>query len=612
MRLNAKLVSSFLLLLVVAIIAMSAIEADRALDLMVGELATSGDLIAKQVFEQMRAVLARSGGKDPAAALRRDASLQTLLDSSLAFGQTIVSVEVIDPNGNVIVAAAGQPEQHQSKPMTPIETIQRARASRIPLRPVPELWKDQVYGIDRPVEINGKRFATIEVGVSTALIGNKVHRMARAMLGALVAIVFLCALIVTLLGNYLLSPVKAITSGVEQLASGEVGDEVKLEVPGRDELSTLADKFNQLSQRVRSDRARWESERGHLFNAFRSTNDAVLLLDGKGSVLFANPEAQRRLGLRGGAVEGKSLGLLLGNSHTLVRMSEAALAAGTGAHDVAVELNNNGSAATRYLVSILPLGQGPEAVGLLIMMRDLAPMRELAKVVDYSSRLARLGGLISGVAHQIRNPLNTMTLQLELLRQDAESGRPGSERIDGIRAEIRRLDQAIDALLRFMRPGRLDRRELALNDLLTEIGRRVVRPNISVSYQLAADLPQITADKGLLQEAIKAVVENAVQSMPNGGTVTIGSGLSGDGFVEATVADQGPGIAAENLDHIFNLYFTTKDGGSGVGLSLALRAIDLHHGTINVQSKVGVGSTFTIRLPIDHEAVDLPSQPERD
>lgn len=610
MRLNAKLVSSFLLLLIVAIIAVSAIEADRALDLMVGELVASGDLIAKQIFEQMRATLAHSGGDDPAAVLRRDASLQTLLDSSLAFGQTIVSVTVVDANGNVIVAAAGEPEQRKSTPLMPIEAIQRAAASWIPLRPAPALWKDQVYGIGRPVEINGKLFATIEVGVSTALIGNKVHRMARAMLGAVIATIFFCALIVTLLSNYLLGPVKAITSGVERLACGG-GDEVKLEVAGHDELSTLANKFNQLSQRVRDDRTRWESERGHLFDAFRSTHDAVLLLDGKGSLLFANPEARRRLRLGGGAVEGKSLGLLLGNNHPLVRMSEAALAAGTGAHDVAVELQSNGSAPTRYLVSIFPLGQGPEAVGLLIMMRDLAPMRELEKVVDYSSRLARLGGLISGVAHQIRNPLNTMTLQLELLRQDAEQGRPASQRVDGIRAEIRRLDQAIDALLRFMRPGKLDTGELALNDLLAEIGRHVIQPNINVNYQLEQELPHITADKGLLEEAIKALVENAVQAMPEGGTLTLGSGLSADGYVEVTVADQGPGIPAEHLDRIFNLYFTTKAGGSGVGLSLALRAVDLHHGTINVESRVGIGSAFTIRLPIDHEAADLPSPTDR-
>jgi len=609
MRLNAKLASSFLLLLTVAIIAVSAIEADRTLDLMVGELATSGDLIAKQIFEQMRATLGRSNGEDPTALLRHDPSLQTLLDSSLAFGQTTVTIRVIDANGNVIVAAADAPVQSKSRPLAPIERVQRAAASWVPLRLVPELWKDQVYGISRPVEINGKLFATIEVGVSSALIGNKVHRMARATVVVATAAILLCALIAILLGNYLLGPVKAITSGVEQLTSGV--DEVKLEIAGRDELSTLADKFNQLSRRVRDDRARWDSERGHLFNAFCSTNDAVMLLDGKGSLLFVNTEAQRRLRMGGGALEGKSLGLLLGNNHPLVQMSDSALAAGTGAHDVALELQNNGSPASRYLVSIFPLGSGREVAGLLIMMRDLAPMRELEKVVDYSSRLARLGGLISGVAHQIRNPLNAMTLQLELLRQDTEQGKPAGRRVESVRAEIHRLDQAIDALLRFMRPEKLDTRELALNELLASIGSHVALSNIGVNYQLDPALPPITADKGLLEEAIRALVQNAVQAMPEGGTLTLGSGLSLDGYVEVTIGDQGPGIPPEDLDRIFNLYFTTKEDGSGVGLSLAMRAVDLHQGTINVESRVGGGTTFIIRLPIGAGAAVLPSRVEQ-
>ena len=611
MKLNAKLASSFLLLLIAAIIAVSVIEADRTLELMVGELATSGDLVANQIFEQMRASLARSRNEDPVAVLSHDSSLQTLLDSSLAFGQTTVGIRVIGANGKDIVRAANSPDEPKSRPLAPIEKIQSAAASWMPLRLVPELWKDQVYGIRRPVEINGKLFATIEVGVSTALIGDKVHRMARATLVVAAGAILLCALIAIVLGNYVLAPVKAITSGVERLASSSGVDEVKLEIAGRDELSTLAEKFNQLSRRVRDDRARWESERGHLFNAFCSTNDAVLLLDGKGSLLFVNPEGQRRLRLGGGSVEGKSLGLLLGSNHPLVQMADASMAAGTGAHDVALELQNNGSGASRYLVSIFPLGPGREVAGLLIMMRDLAPMRELEQVVDYSSRLARLGGLISGVAHQIRNPLHAMTLQLELLRQDAEQGKPAGRRVELVRAEIHRLDQAVDALLRFMRPEKLEARELRLNDLLTSIGSHVAQSNIKVYYHLDTELPRIVGDKGLLEEAIRALVQNAVQAMPEGGNLTLGSALSSDGCVEITVADQGPGIPAEDLDSIFNLYFTTKEGGSGVGLSLAMRAVDLHQGTINVASRVGVGTTFTIRLPTGQDAVVLPSPAEQ-
>jgi signal transduction histidine kinase len=248
------------------------------------------------------------------------------------------------------------------------------------------------------------------------------------------------------------------------------------------------------------------------------------------------------------------------------------------------------------------------------MMRDLEPMQELETVVDYSSRLARLGGLIGGVAHQIRNPLNAMTLQLELLRQDSEKGNDTGSRISRIRHEIARLDQAVDALLRFMRPEQLKLEDVNLNDLLVEAGAQVTRPNIRLEYQLSADLPSARIDSAMISEAIKNIIQNAIQAMPNGGMLTIASRRSPDGMNEAIIADQGVGIASENLDRIFDLYFTTKQGGTGLGLSLALRAVELHHGFVEINSRPGQGTTVTIRLPSTarFERTRLPSnQPDQ-
>jgi len=172
---------------------------------------------------------------------------------------------------------------------------------------------------------------------------------------------------VTLLGNFLLRPVRAITTGLEALTVG--AKDIKVEVSGGDELGTLADKFNQLSRRVRADRAQWESERGNFFNVFRSINDAVMLVDADGSLLFSNNEAQGALGLpAGGLIEGKPIATVLSKARPLLQMIEASLAAGTGAHDVALELSDNGNAPVRFLVSIFPLGQGREAAGLLVML----------------------------------------------------------------------------------------------------------------------------------------------------------------------------------------------------------------------------------------------------
>jgi signal transduction histidine kinase len=115
----------------------------------------------------------------------------------------------------------------------------------------------------------------------------------------------------------------------------------------------------------------------------------------------------------------------------------------------------------------------------------------------------------------------------------------------------------------------------------------------------------VTADRALLAEAIRNVVGNACEAMTNGGTLTLATALSRkNGFVEISIVDTGPGIAPADLGRIFNLYFTTKTNGHGLGLPLALRAIDLHHGTMELHSEGGTGTTVTIRLPIARESGD--------
>jgi len=325
-------------------------------------------------------------------------------------------------------------------------------------------------------------------------------------------------------------------------------------------------------------------------------------------VLFANAEAQAKLALpAAGAADGKPFGLLLGRDHPLARMVEMSYAIGSEAHDVALELGASESG-ERFLVSIFSLGRGPGPPGLLVILRDLKPVQELESVVDYSGRLARLGGLISGVAHQIRNPLNAMSLQLELLNQDSEAGGSIERRVQGLRKEIRRLDQAVDALLRFMRPEHLKFDYVSLNELLTDLAGQLAPAIVRVDFLLDPNMPRISADHALLSEALRNMMINAIESMPGGGTLTLGSATHGDGLVEVSIADEGQGIPPDHLGRIFQLYFTTKEGGNGLGLSLASRAIDLHGGTVEVKSTPGAGTTIKIRLPIVPDSISrLPT-----
>ncbi len=601
MGLRAKIPATFLALLTTAIIAVSAIYLDRMLRLMAHGLVTSADRCSKEVFEQVRLALSDTGTDEPAAALGDDGALRGVISSSLAFSEYVVYLRVVSIDGRDLVSsdANAEPDPKGDRMILPISDLEQFVSSNWPLGLIRALWTDHIYESSRAIELNSKPFGFIKVGVSTGLIASQVHQTALTVGLITLAAVLLTTITALTLSDLILRPVLAVTTSIEQLAAGNT--EVKLNVAGSDEFSNLADKFNVLSRRIRAERDRWENERGGIFNALRSIRDLVMLIDGDGTLLFANPEAQDVLGLPSGVSEGKSLRLLLGVDHSLMQLISPALAAGTEVRDVAFEIGDRFDR-RRFLVSALSLGQGRESAGLLVMMRDLEQVRELESVVDESSRLARLGSLLSGVAHQIRTPLNVMTLQLELLRQDLEAGREPDTRIGRVSQEIARLAKAIDALMRFMRPEQLKCEDLALNDLLRDIGNQITRHKVRVEYQLDPTIPVIKADRDLLGEALRNMVNNGVEAMPQGGVITLSTAHSDSESVQIGIKDCGSGISPENLERIFNLYFTTKEGGFGLGLSLALRAIDLHGGSVKVESKVGAGTTVDIRLPAGQNA----------
>jgi signal transduction histidine kinase len=603
MELRTKLATIFLILLVLPFVAVSAFQIDRTMRVMVQDLGDSGALIANQAFEQIRDALAHPQG-DPVAVLHADAPLLALLDSSQAFGAGVVYARVERLDGTPIVAAQSDPSTAEVAAIPPFEALQAELGSWSPIKRFSAVWGAHTYDISRVVKVDGKPLAVIRIGLSTALIAAEARRSVEDILAAGAVGVVLSLIGAMLAGSLLLKPLAAIASGVEQIAQGR--DEVRLPLRAHDELGTIAEKFNDLSRRIKTSRAQWETERGQFINIFRSITDAVMLLDGNGSVLFANAEAYGRLGLpAGGLAEGKPLALLLGKESPLARMVETAYAAGTEVRDVALDLTADGQP-NRLIVSIFSLGQGPEPPGLLVVARDLESVRELEDVVDYSGRLMRLGGLISGVAHQIRNPLNAMNLQLELLSQDAARGTPIDQRLRAVRQEIERMARAVDALMRFMRPEQLKFAQVQIDELLAEVAAQIVRPGIRVETHFEAGVPPLSADHALLAEALRNLIGNACEAMNNGGTLTLSTALSrGSGFVEISIVDTGPGISHEDLERALNLYFTTKPNGNGLGLPLALRAIDLHHGTMDLQSELGVGTKVSIRLPIVGQSADL-------
>ncbi len=238
-------------------------------------------------------------------------------------------------------------------------------------------------------------------------------------------------------------------------------------------------------------------------------------------------------------------------------------------------------------------------------LRSVAPEgAKRAQLLELSRRVMALGRLTAGVAHEVKNPLNAMTIHLELLKQKLASGAPESataSHLDIIGREIRRLDDVVQGFLKFVRPEELSLKPVQPATIIDDVVR-VIEPEAKAAgvalETSCTDGQPIDADTTMLRQALMNLARNAMQAMPSGGRLHMTCGPGRDGRVELRIQDTGIGIAPENLAKIFDLYFTTKETGTGIGLSLVYRTIQLHHGEINVESTPGKGTTFVINLPV--------------
>lgn len=215
---------------------------------------------------------------------------------------------------------------------------------------------------------------------------------------------------------------------------------------------------------------------------------------------------------------------------------------------------------------------------------------------------------LSSLAHEIKNPLNTMKLNLQLLQEDLrQTEQPDKEKALK-RLEI--LDRAVDRqeviLNSFMELARLPQPKFypsnilsLLNEILDFIEPEAQKLKISVIRDFSDDLPEMGLDNGQIKQALLNVIKNANQAMPNGGQLVVKAYINNEKLV-IDISDTGHGISPDRIDKIFNPFYSTKKDGTGLGLSITKRIIQMHGGEINVKSQEGKGSTFSINLPINH------------
>ena len=236
-------------------------------------------------------------------------------------------------------------------------------------------------------------------------------------------------------------------------------------------------------------------------------------------------------------------------------------------------------------------------------------MEESQRQLFHSHRLATVGRLAAGAAHEINNPLTIISLNLQIMDRLLSQGEGSMpelrDRLKVISGQEQRISKIIGELMGFARPShpKLEATDVGrvMHDVLMVIGDRVSMVKIAVDNQIPADLPKVYVDAGQIEQVFMNLLINANHAMPDGGAITLRAEVDRRNRVVVLISDTGTGIAKENLGKIFDPFFTTKKEGEGTGLGLAICHSIVEHngGALQVQSEVGVGSTFMVRLPVD-------------
>jgi signal transduction histidine kinase len=249
------------------------------------------------------------------------------------------------------------------------------------------------------------------------------------------------------------------------------------------------------------------------------------------------------------------------------------------------------------------------------IQKTTADLKKTEAQLIRSEKLAALGQLAAGIAHEIRNPLTSINILIHSLRQNISSGESRSEDFKVIEEEIHRINEIVDQFLRFAKPAppHLERTEVTsiFEEILQLLRPQMEKLRISVEKDFRS-VPLITIDNEQMKQVILNLLMNSIQAMPEGGQFRLEGEVSKDGqWVELSIRDSGVGIPPEDMDKLFDPFFSTKEGGIGLGLSIAHRIIDQHHGKIEVTSNPNEGTIFTVYLPIDQGQEDADHSDRR-
>ena len=594
---KGKEVVAITLLTLLVVATTTFIHLSQLTRVVVQEALQQAELIAKQMYARSSRSLSRARGQNPAEILRRDQELRTLLDASVGYSPHLLYALIADQKGKMILNSEREkegsdaPERPSLEHLLSLDPIGRFRAL---------YERGKIYETTLPLSLNNKPFGSIRLGITTSLLRRELNASLQESL-ALAGLTLPVAWLVAMgLGTLILKPIRRLTREVDRIGRGDF--EIDARRGRGDEIGELTSQLQLLGQQLQADRLKMLGEKAQLQQVVDHLEDAIILFTRDRRILFFNKAAEVVVRRPLEHVVGWPWEDMLEPSHPLQPLLEQAFEQQVGFRNATIALPRDGGH-KEFLVSVFFVTDAQQAMGAMVVIKDLESIKTLQSLISYSAKLTALGRLTSGVAHEVKNPLNAMMIHLEIVKEKLDvPPEQVKQSLEVIGSEIRRLDRVVQGFLKFIRPEELSLKLLDVNALLKDVVALLEtewqKDGIRFAFQFDPILPLMAADEELLRQAFLNILLNACQAMPTGGTVAISTEQEGGEIVRVSIADTGVGIPPEDIDKIFHLYYTTKPGGSGIGLSLVFRVAQMHDGSIEVSSEVGRGTTMVVRLPV--------------
>ncbi len=454
-----------------------------------------------------------------------------------------------------------------------------------------------VYDVRIPLQLDGARFGSIRVGVSTVFLKNELTpRLEQAVIFSSIAIL-LSLILAAGLSHLALGPLEQINRSLDSVTAGspEVGDEPDA---GHDEYGLVSLKIAHLGRQMRDAKEIFSALKDNVDQIMGNLQDGLMLFTRDSRVVLVSASVERFLGRPRRELLGQQARDIFSNNsefgNLLLRSFERRIPIAPRE----IEFPNG----KRVQISLDFIREKEAQIGALLTMRDAESVRRIEDEIEMSRRLSATGRITKGVAHEVKNPINAIVLHLQLLQGKLRQVDPDTRRhMDIIGNEIHRLDRVVEILVDFTRPRDLHLEETDLRRLLEDsvqlAGPDAARHGVIISCELPSEPMTVKVDTDFIKQAVLNVVLNGVQAMPDGGKLMVSARRDED-MVVTEIRDQGAGIPPDAQDKIFELYFTTKKEGTGIGLAQTYQILQWHYGSVDFESVEGKGTTFRLRLPL--------------